>query len=416
MLWLKVPTGPRSEGYRRLRSSAREFAITMPPMADEARAYGQWKELYHEVVTTNLCTGCAACIMACPRDVLDYKQEEYHPFNFEDSTPFDDCIHGQRGCDICTKACPRFRAWEIESDEALFGRARTVDEVIGIYRDIYLVRANDEKIFGAGQDGGLVSALLIWGLENGKIDGGLTSKLSSERVWDAEPCVVTTRDEVLASAGSRYTYAANPLAMKEAEKRGLKNLALVGMSCQSSINGTLSARNVAKYRRRINLVIGLLCSKSFTYDGLTKAITQEYGIPYEDLAKVNIKGRFQMWKKSDGEEVDIPLKELHQYTREGCKLCPDFAAEHADISTGGLGQGDGWTLTIVRTERGAEWMRELQDAGWITVRPGSEDEAAVELMRKLAAKSRRRWPGELEQESYLAPRAIPEKYMPKPKV
>ena len=50
--------------------------------------------------------------MACPRDVLDYKHEEYHPFNFEDTTPFDDCIHGQRGCDICTKACPRFRAWE----------------------------------------------------------------------------------------------------------------------------------------------------------------------------------------------------------------------------------------------------------------------------------------------------------------
>ena len=226
---------------------------------------------------------------------------------------------------------------------------------------------------------------------------------------------MTNREEVLASAGSRYTYAANPLAMKEAEKRGLKNLALVGMSCQSSINGTLSARNVNKYRRRIQLVIGLLCSKSFTYDGLTKAITQDYGIPYDDVEKVNIKGRFQMWKRSTGEEVDIPLKELHQYTREGCKLCPDFAAEHADISTGGLGQGDGWTLTIVRTERGAEWMRELQDAGWITVRPGSEDEAAVELMRKLAAKSRRRWPGELDKEEFLAPRAIPEKYMPKPK-
>ncbi|MGZ4208661.1 MAG: 4Fe-4S binding protein, partial [Actinomycetota bacterium] len=55
-------------------------------MTDEARPYGQWHELYHEVVTTNLCTGCAACIMACPRDVLDYKDDEYHPFNIEGST------------------------------------------------------------------------------------------------------------------------------------------------------------------------------------------------------------------------------------------------------------------------------------------------------------------------------------------
>ncbi|MFN2615253.1 MAG: Coenzyme F420 hydrogenase/dehydrogenase, beta subunit C-terminal domain, partial [Actinomycetota bacterium] len=320
---------------------------------EEDGKYGQWRELFHEVVDTNLCTGCAACIMACPRDVLDYKVDEYHPFNIEDSTPFDDCIHGQRGCDICTKACPRFRAWEVESDAALFGRERTVDEIIGIHRDIYLVRATDEQIRAVGQDGGLVSALLIWGLDHGKIEGALTSKISDERLWDAEPFLATTRDEVLAAAGSRYTYAANPLAMKEAEERGLKNLALVGMSCQASINGTLSARNINKYRRRIQLVIGLLCSKSFTYDGLTDAITKTYGIPLEDVAKVNIKGKFQMWRRSTGEEVDIPLKELHQFMREGCKLCPDFAAQHADISTGGLGQLGGWTLTIVRTERGA---------------------------------------------------------------
>jgi coenzyme F420 hydrogenase subunit beta len=374
---------------------------------DGERPYGQWKELYHEVVSTNLCTGCAACIMACPRDVLNYELASYHPFNVEDSTPFDDCIHGQRGCDICTKACPRFRVWEVECDEALYGRARREDEVFGVYRDVLLVRANDSKIFEAGQDGGLVSALLIWGLEHGKIDGALVSKVSQERIWDAEPCVATTREEVLATAGSRYTYAANPLAMKEAEERGLRNLALVGMSCQASINGTLSARNVAKYRRRIGLVIGLLCSKSFTYEGaMVGKVQNELGIPLSDVAKVNVKGKFILWRRSTGEQVDIPLKEMHEFTREGCKLCPDFAAEHADISTGGLGQSDGWTLTIVRTERGSEWMKELVDAGWITVRPGSEDPAAITLMEKLAAKQRKRWPGDLPPER-LAPAALP---------
>jgi coenzyme F420 hydrogenase subunit beta len=377
-------------------------------MAAEDSGKTQWHELYHEVVETNLCTGCAACVMACPRDVLEYDHSTtYHPFNVELSTAFDDCSHGQRGCDICTRACPRFRDWEVESDQALFGRRREPGEVFGINRGVYLVRAAEPEVLERGQDGGLVSALLIWGLETGRIEGALTSRLSGTRLWDCEPFLATTRDEVLEAAGSRYTYAANPLAMKEAERRGLKRLALVGMSCQASINGTLAARRVNKYARRIELVIGLLCSKSFEYEGMTQIISEEYGIPLADVAKVNIKGKFQVWRRSTGEEIDIPLKKMRDVTRRGCTLCPDFAAEHADISTGGLGQTDGWTLTVVRTQRGQEWLEGAVAAGLVTVRPGEEDPAALALMAKLAVRSRQRWPLERAAEGFGAPGMLP---------
>jgi coenzyme F420 hydrogenase subunit beta len=339
--------------------------------------------------------------------VLEYDHTEtYHPFNVELSTAADDCVHGQRGCDICTRACPRFRDWEVDCDQALFGRAREPEEVTGIRRGVFLARAADPAVLAAGQDGGLVSALLVWGLETGRIEGALTSRLSSVRRWDGEPFLATTREEVLEAAGSRYTYAANPLAMKEAERRGLKRLALVGMSCQASINGTLQARRVNKYARRIEITLGLLCSKSFGYDGLRQVITEGYGVPLDDIAKVNIKGRFQLWRRSSGELVEIPLKQLQQATREGCKLCPDFAAEHADIATGGLGQRDGWTLAVVRTQRGEDWMGEATAAGVITVRPGEDDPAALALMAKLAARSRGRWPVELAGDR-AAPRILP---------
>jgi coenzyme F420 hydrogenase subunit beta len=367
----------------------------------------QWRELFHEVVATNLCTGCAACVMACPRDVLEYDHAEtYHPFNVELSTAADDCVHGQRGCDICTRACPRFRDWEVECDQALFGRAREAEEVTGIRRGVFLTRAADPAVLEAGQDGGLVSALLIWGLETGRIEGALTSRLSTSRLWDGEPFLATTRTEVLEAAGSRYTYAANPLAMAEAERRGLKRLALVGMSCQASINGTLQARRVNKYARRIEITLGLLCSKSFTYDGMRRLVTEEYGVPLEDVAKVNIKGRFQLWRRSTGELVEIPLKRMQEATREGCRLCPDFAAEHADIATGGLGQRDGWTLAVVRTQRGEDWLRDAEAAGVIAVRPGEEDPAALALMAKLATRSRGRWPLQLSGDRG-APRMLP---------
>ena len=68
---------------------------------------------------------------------------------------------------------------------------------------------------------------------------------------------------------------------------------------------------------------------------------------------MNIKGVFQIWMQ-DGSYHEINLKECHAWTREGCTHCPDFAAEHADISTGGIGKDNDWTLTIVRTDLGRE--------------------------------------------------------------
>lgn len=365
-----------------------------------------WRELYREVVDTGLCTGCAACVMACPQDVLAYTAE-YLPVQIGEGMGIDQCVTGDRGCDICTRACPRFRAWETEFDHELFGRNRLSDEVYGIARSVLLARAADPRVLEAGQDGGLVSVLLIWGLETGRIDGALTSKIVDQRgPFDAEPVLATTPADVLATAGSRYTYSANPLAMKEADERRLKNIALVGMSCQASINGSVSARGVNKYRRKIALTLGLLCSKTFTYEG-QRQVLAAHGIDIADVAKVNVKGRFMVWTR-DGVYHEIPLKELHPHTRPGCRLCPDFSAEHADISTGGIGRDHDWTLAIVRTARGEEWMREVVAAGLIEVKPAETDDLAMSLLAKLSGKSRQRWPSDLLPESHRYPALLPQ--------
>jgi coenzyme F420 hydrogenase subunit beta len=365
-----------------------------------------WRELYREVVTTGLCTGCAACVMACPRDVLGYT-DAYEPVQVGEGMASDQCVIGDKGCDICTRACPRFRTWETEFDEVLFGRPRSDDEVFGQARTMLLTRTTDAAIAAVGQDGGLVSTLLCWGLDTDRIDGALTSRIvdNGRGPFDAAPAVVTTRDEVLATAGSRYTYSANPLAMSEAEEQGLKQLALVGMSCQASINGSIQARGVNKYKRKIALTIGLLCSKTFTYDG-QRQVLADHGIAIEDVTKINIKGCYQVWTR-DGGYHEIPLKPFHAYTRPGCKLCPDFAAQHADISTGGIGSDDNWTLTIVRTARGEEWMRGVIDAGLVEARPAENDEVAMSLLGKLSAVSRRRWPADALPESARRPAVLP---------
>ncbi|MEO6628355.1 MAG: Coenzyme F420 hydrogenase/dehydrogenase, beta subunit C-terminal domain, partial [Aquihabitans sp.] len=117
----------------------------------------------------------------------------------------------------------------------------------------------------------------------------------------------------------------------------------------------------------------------------------KYGIPRASIKKVNIKGVFQIWTH-DGEYHEVPLKECHAWTREGCLNCPDFAAEHADISTGGIGKFNDWTLTVVRTPLGRAVMDRMVAAGRIITKSAEEDPAAVALMDRLSRLSRNRWP------------------------
>jgi coenzyme F420 hydrogenase subunit beta len=371
------------------------MATAEAPAPAKTRWTAQWLELYDEVITTGLCTGCAGCVVVCPHDVIGYRHEEgqYTPFHLEEELGPANCIHGEKGCTSCTRACPRFRAWEPEADEHLFGRTREPGELAGIYSDIMLCRASDEAIHQMGQDGGLVTAMLVWLKANDYIDAALVSFLEGDgTTWKAKPGVATTNEEFFAAAGSRYTYSANTLAMKEAIDAGHNRLALVGMGCQTSSPPVMWTRKVGKSGKPFLFNIGLMCSKTFDDAIFEELFWTKYGLDKRDMVKMNIKGVFQIWMR-DGSYHEINLKECHAWTREGCKCCPDFAAEHADISTGGIGKYADWTLTVVRTDLGREVMQRMVADGTIVTRPGDDDPGAIALMQKLAENSRDRWPG-----------------------
>ncbi|MCA1706059.1 MAG: Coenzyme F420 hydrogenase/dehydrogenase, beta subunit C-terminal domain [Actinobacteria bacterium] len=347
-----------------------------------------WKHLYEEIVATEICCGCSACIVACPHKVLELS--DWDPVQTDARSPFDNCVHGEEGCSLCAMACLRLGPSLdiIEKNLLGYGR-RPADKVEGVYRYKTLARATEERFLERGQDGGAVTALLAWALDTGELDGAVVAKPSDSVPWLDEPKLVRSTDELLASAGSRYTYCATPLGLKKAAEAKCKSVALVGVSCESTAVRQLAAEGIKRWTRNLKLVIGLMCTETFDYDAfMVGKVAGERGIPLERIKKVNVKGKVIV-TLDDGTDIDIPLKEARPYANEWCHHCPDFGAEHADLSCGGLGM-EGWTMILVRTERGEDIMKRAVDAGVLELRAAEEEPAALEVMLRLARKQRER--------------------------
>lgn len=347
-----------------------------------------WKHLYEEIVATEICCSCSACIVACPHKVLELS--DFDPVQTDAKSPFDNCVHGEEGCSLCAMACLRLGPSLDIIEENLLGYGRRpAEKVEGVYRWKTLARATEARFLERGQDGGAVTALLAWALDTGELDGAVVAKPSDSVPWLDEPKLVRSTDELLASAGSRYTYCATPLGLKKAAEAKCKSVALVGVSCESTAVRQLAAEGIKRWTRNLKLVIGLMCTETFDYDAfMVGKVAGERGIPLDTVTKVNVKGKVIV-TLDDGTDVDIPLKEARPYANEWCHHCPDFAAEHADLSCGGLGM-EGWTMILVRTERGEDFMNRAVEAGILEVRAAEEEPGALEVMERLATKQRQR--------------------------
>ena len=158
-------------------------------------------------------------------------------------------------------------------------RAATADEVYGIAADTLLARTTDPEIAAAGQDGGLVSALLIWALEHDIIDAAL---VSTSRVT-AAPGRRCRRSRATAPTCCGRPAPATPTRRTRSPMRrpiagGAERIALVGMGCQASAPAADAARRRAgKVARRFALTVGLLCSKTFDDAIFAELFEARYG-------------------------------------------------------------------------------------------------------------------------------------------
>jgi len=403
-----------------------------PPVEQSvAKSKPTFKDMMNDVVAYGSCCECGTCVLVCPHNVIEYVDGKPKQ-TAKESAPFDYCgISEGIGCDVCAQVCPRLQPRDFQLGEQVFAGQEhpAYSSGFGTYQEIYAARVKDPRIMAVAQDGGVVTALLVNALRTGRIDGAVVSAADPERPCAPRPAAVTTEDEIIAAAGSWYTYCPNDLALEEAAQKGLTRVAFVGVPCQITPTRKAELRDtdfiptgkkkdkmIDRQTRslkdppdRIALRVGLLCSEVFDFEGLmVRKIQDEMGIPLSDISKFNVKGEVLVHRKG-GELVKIGLREAQEYARPECHHCGVFSAELADVSCGGVGCA-GWTITITRTDLGRRVMQELIDADLIEVKPIEEFESSLKVLLRLARRQHQRVP---EGDSSLAyPR--PTYYRPAP--
>src|SRR5262245_44610271 len=186
-----------------------------PAFADGVAALGSaphmahvtFKQMMNEVVAYGSCCECGSCVLVCPHNVIEYVSGKPKQ-TAKASAPHDFCgISEGIGCDVCAQVCPRLYPREFQLADLVFKNdPAPYDGIFGRYRRIVAARSTDREVLRRCQDGGVVTTLLAYGFEKGFLDGAAVSVRDPERPAHPLPKLVTSRDEIIDSAGSWYTY------------------------------------------------------------------------------------------------------------------------------------------------------------------------------------------------------------------
>ena len=328
-----------------------------------------------DVVKADRCVGCGACVAVCPYDCL--KLVQGHPRLVKEC----------ESCGICAQACPRYDFSQVQMENSVFGRSRKPDELFGVYRRLAVAQATDEKILEVSQDGGVATALLAYALKNGQVNSAVVTGSSREHPFYPIPKLASNFAEVLESAGTKYTCSPNTLLLTEACKQKKAKAAFVGTPCQIQAVRKMQAAGLTRQTRCLEVLVGLMCSGCFTYEGLIENyIHGEKGVDLSEIKKMNIKGKLLLTTASG--VIGIPLAEIKRYQPKSCGVCGDFSSELADVSVGGLGL-DGWTLIVIRTEKGEELFSGAEQAGFLRTKNVDAEVNALNLLVRLSEKKRK---------------------------
>lgn len=283
------------------------------------------------VVKADMCTSCGACETSCPLDLIIVNGESTNPC-------LEECVE----CGVCTANCPRY-----DYGDAPALKPPSDGSDIGRIIEAHSSRATDPRIRERAQKGGAVTGILKHLLESGEVDSVITVFDTGD--WSAEARVATTFDEVLESAGSKYTVDGTVGCVPEAAELG--RAAVVTLPCQAQALATSMDTLRKRMADSIGPTITVFCMEAFDEEKLGEFVEEQFGIPLDEVEKMDI-ANAQFIVEANGETHEIPVERCRWIVKKHCRSCYDFSGKHADISVGNVGSSDGYSTVLVRSATG----------------------------------------------------------------
>lgn len=286
-----------------------------------------FRDLDEAVIEADRCVKCGSCMAACPSDSIGIEEETGRPTLVRMCT----------GCSRCWDFCPRSGL-----------RSERLNELEGA--TVSTAYATEAAGDHTGQNGGAVTALLAGLFEAGEIDGAIVVGDADEPLR-GEAILATSREELLASAGSNYNQTMQ-LGQVDELVGSKERVALVGTPCVVQGATALDRLQYDDELESVVLRIALVCTRSFVSDRL-RAQLLERDVDLEAVEHISISGGVLSAIDGDGtilfeEDVDA----FQSAALRGCAECSDALGKTADISAGNVGSPDGTTTLLVRTDAG----------------------------------------------------------------
>ncbi|MCW4009758.1 MAG: Coenzyme F420 hydrogenase/dehydrogenase, beta subunit C-terminal domain [Candidatus Bathyarchaeota archaeon] len=242
------------------------------------------------------------------------------------------------------------------------------DENIGVFSEVFSARSGID-----GQDGGMVTALLIWGMQKGLFDAAVVVQRTGG--YRAQAATAETPDEVMAARRTEYLRVSTSSKLRELVACGKRRIAVVCTPCEAFVAKSMQQTLKAETPDVEVTVIGLFCFEAFNYAKLKKETQRILGVDIDKAEKTQIhKGKFTV--HTDGKEHNCRIRDLDGAVEEGCRVCSDFSARSADLSIGSAGSPAGYSTVIVRSDA-AEKLLEGIDI----VKIAAEKEEIVRLSK-----------------------------------